>query len=486
MTFFKENLTRVLLGVVVVIFVMKGLFLSLLMPLFQNPDEQTHYGRVQHWAEPKEKTWVVKELHKDEYYFDPRDIRTANLPEETAQSAYLAQFDELVFEKQNIQNFQNSSIEKIIAENTWKRYVDTIPSTAISTQSLYYLSGSWIERVLSHQSFFTRVLAIRLLSVVLGVLTVFLAYLTARKIGFSQLISLLFTTMVTFQPMFSITAAQVNIDIALIFSFSLFLYAGVSLLRQGFSWFPFSLFILSNILGIASKGPGIVLVIISIPLLMTLTYRHFHPNKRRFYWGVLLTGSLGIALAFLFVPATYLESITNLTATSKFDSPLQSIGSYLEKTIDTGPLRNTAGSYWGNFGWLDTPIPGWMLSLIIYICVIGLVGALWYIFSKRERPTFLPERQYILFFLVTMIALQLAIRFYDWRIFDATGQIVIGQPGRYFLPNLIAFLAVVVTGLGFLMRKERRFILVMQVLALSMILMQLHTIVNVILPRYYL
>lgn len=487
MTFFKECTSKLLLGLIFVLFVIKGLFLSLLMPLFQNPDEQTHYGRVQYWAEPRLKTWKIHTLQQSDFSFNPKDIRTSNLPEETTQSAYLLQFDELVFERQNIQNFQDNSHEETIQENNWKRYVDTIPSTAVSgTKSLYYLFASWLEQLFSSESIFVRVLAIRLLSVVFGALTVFLAYLSARKIGFSQSICLLFTALIAFQPMFSITAAQVNIDIALIFSFSLFLYAGVSLLRQGFSWFPFSLLILSIILGIASKGPGIVLAIISIPLLMTLGYRYFHPDKRRFYWGVFLTGSLLTVSAFLLVPATYLASITNLTASSKFDSPLHSIGTYLEKTFDVGPLRNSAGSYWGNFGWLDTPISGWMLSLIIYICIIGLVGAIWYLFSKREQPAFLPERQYIVFFLGTMLALQLAIRFYDWRIFDATGQIVIGQPGRYFLPNLIAFLTVVVSGLGFLVRKKHRFTLLMQVLALSMILLQLHAIVNVILPRYYL
>lgn len=485
MTFFKEYLNWLFMGIIL-LFVLKGLFLSLLMPAFQNPDEQTHYGRVQYWAEPKEKTWEIKKLHISEYHIEPRDIRTTNLPEETTQSAYLAQFDELVFEKQNIQNFQNPSLEREIRENTWNRYVDTIPSTAIGTQSLYYLSGSWIEQMLTHQSFFTRLLAIRMLSVFLGVLTVIFACLIALKIGFSKQISLLFTTLIAFQPMFSITAAQVNIDIALIFSFSLFLYAGVSLLKQGFHWPSFSLLILSVILGIASKGPGIVLAVVTVPLFITLAYRYFHPDKRRFYWGMFLLGSLATALTFLLVPPTYLASITNLTAASKFDSPIQSIGKYLEKTLREGEIRDTALSYWGNFGWLDTPIPDWMLSLIIYISLIGLVGALWYLFSKRERPAFLPERQYILFFLGTMLALQFAIRFYDWRIFDATGQILIGQPGRYFLPNLIAFLSVIVTGLGFLIRREYRLTILIQILALGMILLQLHAIINVILPRYYL
>ena len=85
-----------------------------------------------------------------------------------------------------------------------------------------------------------------------------------------------------------------------------------------------------------------------------------------------------------------------------------------------------------------------------------------------------------------IIALQVAIRFFDWRVFDYSNEILIGQPGRYFLPNITAHLIIIITGLGFLLRKETRFMLALKVLALVMILLQIHAILNVIIPRYYL
>lgn len=196
--------------------------------------------------------------------------------------------------------------------------------------------------------------------------------------------------------------------------------------------------------------------------------------------------SLAIALFFLLTPPTYLASITSLNVESKFDSPLASIGQYLDKTISTGELRDTVRSYWGHFGWLDSSIPDWTLSLIILITLTGFGGTLWYLFSKTERPAYLPERKYLVFFLGLIVLLQIAIRFYDWRVFDYTGQIVIGQPGRYFLPNLIGHLTIIVAGVGFLVRKRERFTLLLQILAGAMILLQIESIVNVIVPRYYL
>jgi len=46
---------RIIFSLIFSVFLVKGVFLSLLVPIFQNPDEQIHYGTVQHWAEPQEK-----------------------------------------------------------------------------------------------------------------------------------------------------------------------------------------------------------------------------------------------------------------------------------------------------------------------------------------------------------------------------------------------------------------------------------------------
>jgi len=99
---------------------------------------------------------------------------------------------------------------------------------------------------------------------------------------------------------------------------------------------------------------------------------------------------------------------------------------------------------------------------------------------------FLPEKKYIIFFIGIILALQLAIRFYDWRVFDATGQILIGTPGRYFLPNIIPHILLIVTGLGFFTRNKKQFHILLKILALLMILLSLYSIINVIIPRYYL
>ncbi len=473
--------------ILLLLFITKGVLFSVLIPFFQGPDEAIHFAQMERWAEPQNKNWPIV-LEKDYLkYLDAADIRTYHFPEEIIQTGYLTQFDEVKFQKENRQFFTGTNIgqnERKILEGNWKQYLDIYPPTTSDTWSLYYFFGSKIEKVFSEYSVFFRFFTIRFFSVLLGAGIVALSYLIARKINFNSHISFLFASLVAFQPMFSQTTTIISYDVAIIFSFSLFLYAVISFIKNA-HWKHIPLVILSALLGFFSKGPGIVLIALLYPLFAWYAYQKLSISKIKFFtWLVIATIAI-MGLVFLVIPQSYLVSITNFTAQSKFSSPLESIGKYLDKTLTTGELRDTTLSYWGQFGWLDNSIPEWSLDIIIFITIVGFIGTIWYLLS-RNKITYLPERKYIIFFFGIITTLQIAIRFYDWRIFDTHGEIIIGQPGRYFLPNIIAHLLVVITGIGFLVRQEKRFVLALKILALAMILLELHAIVNVIIPRYYL
>ena len=508
MKLLKTTPVSTLIICILALFALKGVFLSVLMPFFQNPDEQVHYGTLQHWAEPAIKTWEIKAYPKGTYFINPEDVRTSNLPQETRESAAGIGFDEIKFQPQNTQDFSDKATESSINANTWSRWVDTTPSAVSGTQSWYYLVSSWIERWLADQDIFTRMLAIRLFSVLLGFMTVWLAYLALLKIGFSRIESTLITGLIAFQPMLGITAAQINIDIALIFAFALFTYAGISLIAsRGKQAILFgALALAASIIGITAKGPGIVLVALT-PLLLgyTIWTRFGEEIKKKIsslgmsqrslwlsaFFALLV---IGAALSTV-IPSSYISSITNASATSKFDSPIASLAAYLDKTMDIDAFRWSALSYWGNFGWLDTSIHDSVFNLIWTVEIITLIGLLLYLIPWRPKRfpvclsgnrDFLPAKYFIIALLLLSLALEFAIRFYDWRVFDATTKILIGTPGRYFLPNIAAHMTLLVTGLGFFCRSRIQFHWLLKSLLVLMLLLQLYSMFDIILPRYYL
>ena len=82
----------------------------------------------------------------------------------------------------------------------------------------YYFIPSVIEKSFSKSDIFVRFFGIRIFSAFLGLLIILLAYFTVRKIGFDKQISILFSIIIAFQPMFSQASAIINYDIMLIFT----------------------------------------------------------------------------------------------------------------------------------------------------------------------------------------------------------------------------------------------------------------------------
>lgn len=494
-TFRVSKTSLFFLSLVLFVFIIKGTLLSIIFPFLQGPDEQVHYATLQHLAEPKDKDW---EITTEESFLDGQDISTYHFPEETIKSAQATQFDEIKFQKENTQNFSASHIgfkEEESINNTWKRYIDIYNKNSSGTISIYYILGAKMEALLSEQSIFARLFSARFLSVVFGVFVVLIAYLTTKKIGSSEHNSILISSLIAFQPMFSASASQANIDISLILAFSLYIYISVWMLSDGINWKNLALLPFSLIIAFYAKGPGILLWAFTPFLMAYLVYEWLNIPPKKFFLRAVISIFMLSAIIFTLIPKHYLVDITNFSAVSKFDSPIESLSKYIDRTTSAGAIKDTHASYWGNFGWLDTKISGTVLNFIRTIEIIGLVGIVLYLISgfkfasritKDRDLSYLPEKKYIIFFIGIILALQLGIRFYDWRIFDATKQILIGTPGRYFLPNLIPHILLIVTGLGFFTRNKRQFDVLLKTLAILMILLSLYAMINVIIPRYYL
>lgn len=467
------------------LFLVLGTWIALLVPFFQGPDEQVHYATIQHWAEPSEKTWPIIESRE---FNQGDDIRTFRFSEEVRETAYRMQFDEIKWQANNTQHFtatREGPAENEIRDSNWKQYIDTYPANTSGTWSLYYWLGAGIERLLSDNSIFDRLFFDRLLSVAIGALTVLVAYLLARRLGWSPIIASMFASLIAFQPMLLATSSVVNIDILLIFAFSLFFYGGVLWISSGLTIQSVSIALVATLIGVFTKGPGIILAGLLIVLMLFSGYRRYSASCRDLFPYCLLFGFVITSLFFIFTPAHILANFLHLGAASVFASPLESISAYIEKTLTLGAITWTAVTYWGSFGWLDAYIPKTILHIILAMETAAAFGLIWLTFDK-DPPRFLANKSVLLFACISILFLQFAIRFFDWRIFDATGKILSGTPGRYFLPNIVPHVLLLVSGLGYFTRTRESFQKLLLVLSVSMFALTSYALWFVILPRYYL
>ena len=472
---------------VFVVITLTALFFVFLVPVYQGPDEQIHYGTIQHQAEPQEKTWAITE-QKDGVFID--DIASFRLSEETIAGGKLNQFDELKWQGENTQNFSavgtTSTQEETFLTQSYNRYLTLSPSSTSGTSSFYYTTTGFLEKVFNRLNFTERFFLARMFSLFVYLGVILITYRIAQKIFSLPLERNLSTLLVAFQPMLLATGTIVNIDIALIFSFTLCFFALIAILEKPTSKIFHAVLLFSLFLAFFSKGPGVVLILIVGVFYLLLIQRYLQWDRLRLL-KLLLVFSVIFSLLFLFlVPKNYLASITNLHSGSHFSSPLKSLTTYFDKTFGIDAMLRTHTSYWGNFGWLDTKMNTSLLHSIALVELIAWVGIILFLRSKKTKE-YLPQKSVILLSLGMIITLQLAIRFYDWRVFDTTGKILIGTPGRYFLPTVVPHLLILVTGLGFLLTKNRaHFTTLLKALTVGMILLCLYAIFDVIIPRYYL
>lgn len=471
------------LGATITYFSALVLFLILLLPTFQGPDEPVHYATVQEWAY-HEQSPPRQEIPEARH--SSSNIQSYSFSEEVTRAGILTQFDEIKWQPTNTQHFNQEQLfgpgENDFLTTQHDRFIRFEPSATSGTWSWYYWLGSHIEQLLENQDFFTRFFALRLLSLLIGIGSIYCAWRVFTLSGLSRFETWLLTILLASQPMLLATAGVVNIDIALIFAFSLFFLSTTHLIQRGFSWPWMGLSILATLSGITAKGPGIVLVVLLGLLLLGLAWRsniQLLTPKKIFLGLCFILGST------LLLPSGYLSDITRWQQNSLFQSPLVSLWEYSKKSLDPDALSWSHTSYWGNFGWLDTPLPDWTLEIILSLEMLALFGIVAHLRSSVP-PLYLPSKKLILWSLLMVVALQLAIRFFDWRVFDATGKILIGTPGRYFLPTLLPFTLILITGLGWFTQNRAQFLALLKWLATGSILLALYSLWHVIIPRYYL
>jgi len=483
--FFKKP--AFILSLLLVIFFLKGLIWVSISPIFQGPDEQTHYSTIQFFAEPDEKklpTVYTPNVPQDE----KSTIDAFHFSEEIIETAKITRFDEIKHRDLDSHNFsdsQNGEKEEAMSEKGWKTYIEKYPVRIPKINPLYYTLSSFIEKLFSSESILFRFFAIRIFSVIIGMGVILLSYFIAIKSGFGKKAGLLTAATLSFLPMFSFVSTIVNLDILFIFFFSVFTL-GITLIIGRRHIAPgIILGLIGAAMGIITKGPAIILFAVLFPIIIFSIIKNFKFfEKKRLLYTALISLAIVLLVFFLFSDQ-FLLVFARSNCTSDFGSFFESVSNYLKKTFSLNSFQNTSFSYWGYFGWLDAKISENSLRIIHAIELIAVIG-LFKLFFSKEKKDFLPEKKYLLFFFVMILLLQAAIRFYDWRSFDCLGEIKIGTPGRYFLPNVISHLILVISGIGAFFKKESGFLFALKALVAFSLLFNLYSILNIIIPRYYL
>jgi len=473
----------ILLIVLLGVFFLKEVFLADLFPMFTGQDEARHYNTIQYLAYPrlpqKAMSAPIEKQDKDrlETYNFSQEIKNTIVAEGLDANRENS-FSQMDFAPDSFSGKNEAAIDA----NKWMPVNATYPpDIASGGRSLYHKLASFIEKFLAGKSILVRFYAARLFSILLGTLAILFFYFTLKNFGFSEKAVLAITAIAAFQPRFSIYYTSVNYDALLILAFAAFAWAGSLILKKGANWKNLLALAAAAAIGYLAKATGIILIAALIFLIAFLFWQKFgriiSGRKNKFLPLAVFAIAVFVILFFFgnYLPFEHMS----------FGKAFSSLGEYLGKSLTPGRLSLTARTYWGALGWTDSAILDKVVGIIRLIELASLAGLVWFLFSKKI-PEYLPEKKYVWFAIFMIAALQLGIRVADWKVFSESGSLVLGTPGRYFIPNLALHIALVFTGLGMLMRKKEWLENSLALGAVLMFSFTAYLIFDVIIFRFYL
>lgn len=486
LTFIKKP--AFILSLICLVFFLKGVFLAILFPFINGQDEAKHYNTVQFLAEPAEKNWTINSVGRgnvNNYFFD------FNVTEEIKETAKAIDYDNLRHKLNNTQSFTGGYLGERENEINSKRYSQVnkdYPPAQVKNPHLYHYIGAQIEKLFSGDSVFTRFYAARIYSVLLGSLCILLFYFIAKKAGLSPKSSLLISAIAAFHPMLAQTSSIITYDILLILAFALFTLSGVLILKKGPGWMNISLLLASLFIGIMAKGTALVLVGPTLFLFLYLVYQKSKSKNKIRFFAYAVSALIIFAVIFNFAAANYIN-IPKFASTIFHDGIGQaahSLDLYIDKSFGGSRFSLASKTYWISMvNFIKGDVMDKIITAIWTVDIAAVAGLIWLLLFKKNVPPYLPEKKYVIFFLVMILALQAGVRFADWRFFIEHNSVEFSTSGRYYLPNLISHLILVATGIGFLLKKEKFLEIFLALALIAMFISSAYLIFIGIIPRFY-
>ena len=449
--------------VLLVVVFLKSLAWLALTPIFQVPDEPSHFSIVQYISE------IKKRPH-------PRRQRP------TSKEAF--KVSEAVKFNWNIthpvwQGYQDNwrALLKDIPQVERSEFTRNNYLTSLKRPPLYYYLTTPFYLLFSNQSFLFRFFSVRFFSLLLGLLTTLYAFKAAKLFFKNKFISLAVASLVGFQPMLSFIGISAHYDPLAVLISTTFSYYFLNYLKTRQKQF-FRLSLLLSILGLLTKPDLIVLILI-------LGLFSFRNKLKPLSIGVLVF--FGLSLLFplfnrLFSNSNlsiFLDKFVYLINLNEYSSKAQGLvklltssqiltqlTGYFSQTL-TDNLAQVFPWYWGVFGWLEKTMPPVTYQILKVTILLSLVGYLKMFIQKTKLTKFVKKS---LVFLISFSLLHLfLVILNDFITFTSSGQIF-GFQGRYLLPAIFSHMLLLVFGFSKLVPKSKLNLLAFALIAASLAL----------------
>jgi len=437
------------LRILLILAFIKGIVWMVMTPIFQVPDEASHFSIIQIIAETGQR---------------PHSRRGRQSPLEVLKVSEIINFDWQI--KHPVWQGYQADWRQQISQLSLKdqsTFIRNPNQQSLKRPPLYYWLATPFYLLVKNQSFLFRFFSVRFFSVLISLVIIWVTYQLSQIIFKSKQLSLATASLVAFQPMLSFISSGAHYDPLAVLIASFFLYFAILYLKSPKKKY-LHLSLITVFLGLTLK-PDLIILLFFYPFI-------FPKHRLR----SLIIISL-LVVAFLLIAPYFFQIVFQINH-PYWDKLLHliNLNEYLDhsrffyQSLLSGQLINqikiysivnfkthfaqTFPWYWGVFGWLESTMPLWVYRIIKLIILISLLGWLKLLITRRSELNLSIKKikALLVLFSFSLIHLGLVV-LNDFRVFTYSGH-VFGIQGRYLLPAIVPHMILLTFGFTQLIAKK--------------------------------
>ena len=412
----------------------------ILIPIWQYPDEQAHFAQVQDVAELRKRPVggydTSYEIAFSEKLFGTERDRFGN-NKFTYHPEYRLDYSTNLY----------GLYEKEITTLPKSSRSQLVKNEATLNPPLYYFLGSLAYRLVNNGSLFDRVYAVRIMSAIIFLATVFVAYKIALLIFKNKILQTVLPTLVAFKPMLVFASTGVLPDPLTNLLFALVVYLSLKILLRGISKKIILKMAFVVLLGVLTRQQ----FLISLPIILTAIFYQIFKNKtqlQKYILPAILLLLVGTLLTFLIPQLSYLRNLS-VHEIGRPDLGLLFKKSFIEhiKISLNQTYAQTLPWYWGVYRWLSFTLPPVVYQIINRIALIAFLGVILRIVISVLRRKITDLDKALFFLIFSSFIYYVILIVWDYY-FKLDYSFSFGLQGRYFFPLVVAHFSIVLIGLA--------------------------------------
>ncbi|MBP9670647.1 DUF2142 domain-containing protein [Candidatus Woesebacteria bacterium] len=401
----------------------------MVVPIFEFPDEQAHFGSI---------SYLISNNFMPDYGKEDLTVEMAETQKLLGVFRNDVGQNKYTYHPEYHPEYTSTDIglyeDEIKSLNSQENRDTYVGSEAAKYPPLYYALGSLYTRIVDRSDIMTRVFVTRFINLDIAVLMAMVVWNIGLITFDKKIYARLLTFMVMLQPMMSFVTAGINSDNLHNLLFFTIIYLGLRIIKYELKFKDLLALVIVIVLDIYTKPQGFIgIAVAGLSVLLAVI------RSRK--WTML--GWIAfIGLGAILVGGSQWETYQGLFSVGNTHGA--TFIEYVRFTANKLLAQNVVW-YWGVFKWLGVVLPPiyWRVAnRIVLVSVIGLVVYWWRTLKKKST---IADPYSIFFVLCSSILYALIIFWYDWQHTKQNGY-SLGIQARYFFPTIVAHMSILITG----------------------------------------